>query len=63
MGKIAVVTEKVGINVKNACLLNGWSVLGTVRTDLDDIEITQLQLFYQISSKAFQHRLARLPLY
>ena len=63
MGKIAVVTEKFGINVKNGYLLNEWRVLGTVRTVLDDIEITQLQLFCQISSKAFQHRLARLPLY
>ncbi len=63
MGKIAVVTEKIGINVKSGCLLNDLCVLGTVRTVLDDIEITQLQLFCLISSKAFQHRLARLPLY
>lgn len=63
MGKIAVVTEKIGINVKSGYFMNELCVLGTVRADLDDIEITQLQLFCQISSKAFQHRFARLPLY
>lgn len=63
MGKIAVVTEKVGINVRGACLLADFPVWCTFRTDLEYIKSIKVPLCYSLCSKAFRHRLARLPLY